>query len=295
MKNRTTRSRGRRGFSRTAGYRWRRLTSRIRLLPDFIIIGVQRSGTTSLYNYLTGNPYVFPAHKKEVHFFDLNFAKGLGWYRAHFPLFLRRLYVEYARGHDLITGEATPAYLFHPLVPERVARTLPRVKLIGVLRNPVDRAYSHYWRKARARRETLSFEEAIGGEPEALWYQWKRALEGETQSGSDLRHSSLLIRRHAYLSRGIYVDQLQAWGRLFSREQMLILCSEDFYADPGMALKKVCAFLNVPNWEAKEYPIYRRGQYPEMGISTRERLIDYYRSHNERLYEYLGVKFDWDK
>jgi hypothetical protein len=271
------------------------LTSPMRLLPDFMIIGVQRGGTTSLYNYLIKNPCIAPATSKEVHFFDLSFKKGVHWYRAHFPLRLQKEYAERIRGHGLITGEASPAYLFHPMVPERVARILPQAKLIVMLRNPVDRAYSHYWNKVRAGRETRPFEEAIRSEPEGLWYEWKEALEAGPQRGDDLRHYSRMLRRHAYLSRGPYADQLQTWRRLFSQEQMLILCSEDFYADPAASLQQVCEFLSVPNWELQEYKRYKQGQYPSMNPATREWLIDYYRPHNERLYEFLDRRFDWDK
>jgi hypothetical protein len=291
MKRRTLRSRWPRVISRY----WRMLTSPMRLLPDFIVIGVQRGGTTSFYRYLTENPCIAPAAVKEMHFFDLRFKNGVHWYRAHFPLFLHKEYAERMRGHNLITGEATPAYLFYPLVPERVARILPRVKLIVMLRNPVDRAYSHYWLQVRVGHESLSFEEAVRREPERLREEWENVSEAGSQHGDDLRHYFRLLGRYSYLSRGLYVDQLQGWGALFPKEQMLILCSEDFYADPAASLQQVCAFLNVPNWELNEYKRYRGGKYPRMNPATREWLIDYYRPHNERLYEYLDMRFDWDK
>jgi hypothetical protein len=143
--------------------------------------------------------------------------------------------------------------------------------------------------------ETRSFEEAIRSEPEGLWHEWKGVLETSPRHGGELRHYSRLVRRHAYLSRGPYVDQLQAWRRFFSQEQMLILCSEDFYGDPAASLQQVCAFLNVPNWELSEYQRHQEGRYPTMNPATREWLLDYYRPHNERLYDYLNARFDWDK
>ena len=130
-------------------HRFRRVTARHRMLPTFIIIGAQRAGTTTLFFYLRSHPDIEgpkPADSsvswpKELHFFDEHFAKGVDWYRAFFPLERSRARAR-AEGHDLITGEATPYYLFHPLVPERVATTVPDVRLIVLLRDPIERAYS---------------------------------------------------------------------------------------------------------------------------------------------------------
>ena len=274
---------------------WRRVTSPVRLLPDFVIIGAQRGGTTSLYAYLTANPCIPPASRKEVHFFDLYFKKGLQWYRSHFPIALLRGYTERIRGERLTAGEATPAYLFHPAVPVRMARALPQVKLIAMLRNPVDRAYSHYWQKVALGRETLPFEEVIANEPPDMWHEWKRAVEGSSREREAVRHYSRWLRRHSYLSRGVYVDQLQEWAAVFSRDQMLVLCSEDFFSDPAAVLGKVCEFIDVPHCRLQEYKKHRQGQYPEMAPATRQRLIDHYREHNERLYAFLGTRFPWDR
>src|SRR5437868_6286833 len=120
---------------------YRATTNWMRLVPDFIIIGAQKGGTTSLYNYLITHPGIAPIYVKEPHFFDTSFSKGLVWYRSHFPTRLEKYYAQHFHKLDFITGEASPYYLFHPLAPERVAKTLPHVKLILVLRNPVDRAY----------------------------------------------------------------------------------------------------------------------------------------------------------
>ena len=122
----------------------RRRTSRLRILPRYLIIGAQKSGTTTLYEYLNQHPAVARSFIQEVHFFDLNFARGLEWYRAHFPTYLRREYVRSRRRMELITGEASAYYLFHPLVCARVRETLPDVRLIVVLRDPVERAWAHY-------------------------------------------------------------------------------------------------------------------------------------------------------
>src|SRR5690348_1015601 len=155
---------------------YRGITSPLRLLPDFLIIGTQRGGTTSLYHYLQAHPCIGPASTKEVHFFDMRFHKGLAWYRGHFPSRIDQYAVEQAHGHSLVTGEATALYLFHPHAPKRVAEALPSVKLIVLLRNPVNRALSHYYHAVKHGQETLSFEEAIQGEEQRTAQEREKLL-----------------------------------------------------------------------------------------------------------------------
>jgi hypothetical protein len=123
---------------------YRTATSRLRLLPNFIIIGSARSGTTSLYNYLVQHPGIAPALRKEVHFFDYNYQRGCSWYQGQFPTHPYMHYMQTIHRQAMITGEASPYYLFHPYVPQRVAQLLPEIKLIALLRNPIERAFSHY-------------------------------------------------------------------------------------------------------------------------------------------------------
>jgi len=257
-------------------------------LPDFIIIGAQRCGTTSLYKYLIEHPCVAPAFRKEVHFFDANFGRGLDWYRAHFPSVPYKYCAKQIRGHNILTGEASPYYIFHPHAPKRVREIVPRVKLIALLRNPVDRADSHYHLRVRDGTETLSFEDALERELEMV----NRERERITQ---DENYHSLAHQRYSYLSRGIYADQLEVWASLFPREQILVLRSEDFYADPPTALRNVLKFLNLPSWEPQDYEKHRQGRYPKMDPATRRRLVSYFEPHNQRLYEFLGVNFEWEE
>ncbi len=263
-------------------------TARIRLLPNFVIIGAQRCGTTSLYHYLCTHPAIASAVKKEVHFFDHFFENGINWYRCHFPTRLYKYCRRQLCRQELLTGEASPYYIFHPLSPHRISQLLPGVKLIALLRNPIDRAYSHYWHEVRRGNETLSFEEAIEREPERLRGERQRIIlhAGEYHSAAFWQFS--------YLTRGIYADQLKVWQPLFSKEQLLILCSRDFYAEPTTTLNKIMAFLNLPSWNWTDDTIYQHGHYPEMATSTRKQLSDYFRLHNERLYELLGRDFYWE-
>lgn len=258
---------------------YRVLTSSLRLMPSFLIIGSQKGGTTSLYRYLTQHPHVKSAFTKELHFFDTNFEKGSDWYRSRFPLCTQ----------DFITGEASPSYIFHPQAPERIAELTPSVKLIALLRNPVDRAYSHYKDNLRKKREDLSFEVAIEQEMERLSGGMERILDNEKYTnGSNFRYS--------YLGRGIYVDQLRKWFDLFSEEQFLILKSEDFYSDPVGCFNQVLEFLKLPKWRLEEYKQFNCNSELKdqaMHPSTRKQLIDYFEPHNQKLSEFLGMNFDW--
>ncbi len=232
-------------------------------LPDFVIIGAQKGGTSFLYYLLTRHPLVEPAARKELHFFDQpeRFRNGAEWYRRCFPQ------PGWKDGRRSITGEATPSYLFDPPVAKRMAEVVPQARLIALLRNPIDRAYSHYQMQVKRGTESSPFEEAI-----------------------EQQHSS-------YVSRGIYVDQLLRWFEFFSKEQILILKSEDFFECPVETLKVVLTFLDLPDWQPEASELQQRrhaGAYRQkMDPSTRRRLEAYFEPHNQRLYECLDVDFGW--
>src|SRR5260370_17949929 len=147
---------------------YRLLTNRIRLLPDYIIIGTQRGGTTSLYFYLTELSGIAEAQNKEVHFFDDYYREGLRWYRSQFPTYFQKYYFERIRKQRFITGESSPYYLYHPVVPKRLAAIRPNARLIVLLRNPVDRSYSHHWLAPQQATEPFPFEKAIKFQAERL-------------------------------------------------------------------------------------------------------------------------------
>lgn len=265
---------------------YRGFTSPVRSLPDFIVVGGKKCGTSSLYDYLVEHPAIAPAFRKEVHFFDKTGGAGKLRYRAYFPSVAYRRYVRQRRGVQMLTGEATPYYLFHPLAPERVRRMVPDVRLVALLRDPVDRAYSHYHHELRNGTEKLSFEEAIAVEA--------RRLNGEQWMVGSGSYDSQSHRRYSYLARGIYVDQIQNWRRYFPKEQLLILKAEDLFEDPSSVLVQTLEFLGLPVLDLGEYGTVNKGGYEDdMDVSTREYLIGYFESHNERLYEYLGKDFGW--
>ena len=265
----------------------RRLSASLRLLPDFIIIGAQRCGTTSLYAYLCSHPAVVPAAKKEIHFFDGACKDNPQVYRSYFPTRLYKSYRQLVRRQTTVTGEASPYYLFHPLAPYNASRMLPRVKLIVLLRNPIERAYSHYWHEVRTGYESLSFEQAIECEGERLKGERERTI---LHKGA---YRSVAHQRFSYLARGIYADQIEVWQRLFHKEQMLILRSETFYAEPAATLGRVADSLGLSPHTFKADIVYQQGNYPEMATSTRKDLEEYFLPHNARLFALLGRDLEW--
>jgi hypothetical protein len=249
---------------------WRYLTADLRSLPDFVIIGAQRGGTTSLYRWLCSNPRVVPAARKEIHYFDVHYSKGKRWYRAHFPI---------ARP-GRITGEASPYMLFHPLAAERAARDLPSsTRFIVLLRDPVQRAISHYWSSRQYDGwETEPLERAIELEPQRLAGETEKVLRGERSFG----HAT-----YSYLSRGEYARQLRDWFAAVGRERVLVLESERLYADPAVSAS-VLEWLSLPVHD-QPFPVSNRmerldPESPELVA----RLEEHFEPHNRALFELLG-------
>jgi plasmid stabilization system protein ParE len=260
---------------------WRRLSSPARVLPDFLIIGAQKAGTTSLYEYLSTHPHVIPALKKEIKFFDLNYAAGINWYRSHFPF-------AYKMRSGKITGESSPYMIFHPLAPQRVKWHLPKVRLIALLRDPVDRAYSHYQMNVRTGREHLSFEEALEKEVERLEGVREKLLQG-TSTSSVYNYISF-----SYLAKGCYAEQLERWYAHFPPRNILVLRSEELFEYPQIIYSRAIEFLELSHWELPVYHAYNRGKYTnDLSPRTRNFLADYFRPHNRRLFTLLGEDFAW--
>jgi len=264
--------------------RYRQRTAPFRALPDFIIIGAQKSGTTSLYHYLKQHPQISPAIRKEVHFFDGGlrpevdtFAKGAAWHRAHFPL-RRKL------GHDVKVFEASPLYMFHPLAPDRIASIIPDVKLIAVLRDPVERAISHYGHEKRKGRESLPILEAMMAEESRL----EGALREKNYKSHEFIHFS-------YKARGRYAEQLLRYCNRFPAENILILQNRDLLLRTRETLCSVFKFLGV-NPSHKITDLTPRNTAPER-IEIEQDVVEYLRAyfvpHNQKLCDVIGQDPGW--
>lgn len=252
-------------------------------LPTFIIIGAQKAGTTSLYSYLREHPDVLPCAYKEVWYFDLNYHKGTKWYRRQFvdPSSLPD-----ADSRQYAVGEATPYYLFHPWAPQRIWRTVPDVKLIVLLRDPIARAYSQFQHNVRKHRESLSFLEAIERERQVFASEQERFCSDPSYAGEFHRH-------YAYLNRSCYADQLEEYLRYFDRRQLLILKSEELFADPGPAYAQTLEFLGLPRHELEDARALNVGRYDQRSIPGHDELRRHFEIPNRKLFDMLGVDFGW--
>jgi hypothetical protein len=271
------------GAKRVAGL----MSQSLRVLPDFIIIGAQRSGSTSLYKYLIQHPGVLPGSMKEVHFFDAHYQKGVSWYRSFFPL--AATMQKMADSHDgiVLTGEATPYYLFYPHAPQRIHDTLPKVKLIAILRNPVERAYSHYQHEVQLGVEQLSFSEAIEREKSEIPAETKKILEDEM-------YLSFSHQNYSYLSRGRYIEQMELWGQHIPMKDLLVLKSEDLFTKPGRVLQQACDFLGVEYEDSSDFQVHNSLPYQDLDPEMHAYLSEYFRPFNARLYDFLDMDFNWE-
>lgn len=258
---------------------FRRMTAFYRRSPNYLIIGTQKGGTTSLHGYLAQHPQVAASTTKEVHYFDKNYHRGENWYRTHFPL--------KAVSTHALCGESSPFYLFCPNSPARAAAMLPEVKIIVLLRNPVDRAYSHYQLTKRRNREPLSFEDAVAAEPERLAGERERLI-------ADATYNSTSYRNYSYVSRGFYLQQLSEWWKHFPKRQFLVLQSENFFRDTANVFDRVLDFLKLDRWHPAKFANLYPGKYStRIEPQTREVLQQRFSPHNELLFSALGRSFDW--
>lgn len=247
------------------------------MLPGYLVVGTKRGGSTSLSEWIAEHPQVAPCRTgKGSHFFDVNHHRGEAWFRSAFPR---------QAGDWRITGEGSPYYMFHPLAAQWIAETLPQVKLIAVLRDPVERAWSHHKYEAARGLEELGFVEALDAEPSRLAGERERMI-------ADPSYDSFEYRYHAYLARGHYAEQLTHLGTFFPPEQVLVLKSEDLFANPTTELSRVWDFLGVDQVALDGLRAHKVGasksSVPEPVV---ERLADYYAPHNEALFALTGIDF----
>jgi hypothetical protein len=224
---------------------------------------------------------------KKTWFFDDHYSRGELWYRSHFPTRQQRDEVALRHGAPVLTGEAAPYYMFHPCVPARVAATIPDVRLIVVLRNPIDRAWSHWKERRASGAEPLDFAEALAQEDTRIAGEEGRLL-------AEPNYISTAYDQFSYRSRGRYLEQLERWWGVFPREQVFIMRSEDMYANPNSALAELHEFLGLP-FVPVTAP-HRFNYLPGAPLSPeiRSELAAYYRPHVAALEAALSRKMRWD-
>ena len=276
--------------------------------PRFLIIGAQKAGTTALFYYLAKHPNLIPSSEKEIEFFTPElFAgwpehpyhfilcastgthfcdppthrKAIAWYHSHFPL-------PHELGWHRMTYEATPEYLYYPAATERIFRYDPKIKLIVLIRDPIERAFSA-WNMYRhfgegdyrpliyaPRRETREFDDAIRDELNEI-------------------HSEKVMLEPGYVRRGLYYEQLLRYFKFFEREQILILDSRALKNNASSVLEQVINFLGLPLHGGEgEWPPFHVGRYetPIPGATLRL-LREFYKPYNDQLYQLLDHDFGW--
>ena len=259
------------------------ITGPFRVLPDFIIIGSMKCGTTSLYYDICEHPCVSAAAYDEIGFFDSNFHLGLNWYRSMFPT---KGQIDDVRRKEgvAITGEDTPFYFWNPIAAKRIQKILPNIKLIIILRNPIDRAYSEYQDLVSRESNSPSFETFIENE---INTRKKGIIITE-------ENFEIFNQNDSYLLKGIYIDQLKIWAGLFPKEQIFTLSTESLNSDPTASMESVFQYLNLPDYKIKNTQHQKQKKYTPMDSQTRKLLIEFFKPHNERLFKFIGKKFDWE-
>lgn len=276
--------------ARRAGHRvYRALgtaTASLRLQPSFIMIGAQRCGTTSLFRTLLAHPQLVASkYRKGINYFDLNYYRGIRWYRGHFPI------AEIARRRAPGPGgpvafEASGYYLYHPFALDRLARDLPDVKLVVMLRDPVQRAFSAYKHEYARGYELESFERALELEDQRLAGEIDRMRR-------DIRYESLPHRHHSYRHRGHYAEQLEHVLQLFGREQLHVIDSAAYFDEPAREYRELLAFLGLPPFEPAAFARFNARPGSLMQARTQKFLEEYYVPHDERLVKLLGRPLRW--
>jgi hypothetical protein len=273
------------------------ITADLRPPPDFLLIGTKRGGTTSFYFDLIAHPsYVRlfpppvpvlkPDATKGVHYFDTHFTRGPRWYRSFMPSSTARRLAGVRASGPVVTGEASPYYLFHPMAAERANAEVPHAKIIVLLRDPVVRTHSHWKERRRQSAEPLEFVDALTAEPERLVGERERLV-------ADPSYISYPWEQQSYALQSEYADPLARWIELFGRDRVHVAVSERYYADPAQVLADVDEFLGVPRRQTSTGTVRNAAAgsplSPELDRQLRERFAE----PNQRLQQLTGHTYPW--
>ncbi|MDJ0509689.1 MAG: sulfotransferase domain-containing protein [Crocosphaera sp.] len=256
--------------------------------PDFLIIGTQKAGTTSLYNYLVQHPQIIGNKTwKEVRYFDVpeHYQQGWSWYLGCFPSKIER--------GNRLTFDVSPSYLYFPGVPQRIKEDLGPIKMIAILRNPVDRAYSAWKMYHSFANNALVAENnrKIGDNR-----PFSQAIDQELNSECEAD-----IYPYDYINRGKYVEQLNNYYQHFDKNNLLIISFEELKQNKRALLNKIVNFLGIQPFpetvfQQLEEKSYNVGKPVEITADHREvleKLSSYFIPFNEKLYKLLNYSYDW--
>jgi len=263
------------------------ITGFIRVIPDFLVIGAKRCGTTSLYQHLSEHPCISRSPRDNIGFFNENYHLGINWYKSLFPTVFYKKKME-SKNKQCLFFDVTSTYMEEELTAKNVYEVNPNQKIIVILRNPVDRAYSHYHVNVKEKSEKRSFEDAIFEEMNRI--KSERIIQNKNKNLRVFTPNNI-----HYLKKGFYALQLKSWFKIFPREQILVLSTEEFQEDQNIIYKKIFDFLNIPNMKIKSTEKMEKGNYIPMKHDTQNLLLDYFRQYNHELFELINSEFDWKK
>jgi hypothetical protein len=246
--------------------------------PDFLVIGAAKSGTSQLIHCLYQHPMIVGTKGGvEVHYFTLNYSMGVEWYQSKF---------EKRRFPNQLIGEKSPSYLSFPIAAQRAHDHFPNLKIIMILRNPIDRSYSFYQMRKRSRQEPLdTFEKALNSELERTHLQTYGLPVNQSREEMDP------YRCFGYVSRSIYIYQVDAWLQFFPFTQILVIDSKDLQNNPDQTLNQVYAFLGLPEFHGHVMQPNLVNTYEPMDPETRKRLSIFFEPYNQALEQLWGVNF----
>ena len=239
-----------------------------------MIIGAQKSGTTSAYSYINDHPSVRRAARKEVHYFDLHYRRSVAWYQSFFPMGNGR--------RRWVTGEASPSYMMDPQVPQRVHDLIPDVRIVVLLRDPIERAYSHF----NHMRETGV--EPIGNFVEALEAEQERMQEVDS-----FGEASIMRLRFAYARRGFYGEQLQRWFDLFPRNSIRVFLTTELANSSQTFASAAYSFLQLPPHRLRNTKVRNSRSYDPMPVMAYERLSKIYAEDGAVVEKLTGLSVPW--
>ena len=267
---------------------FRMFTSPIRLMPDVIIAGFHKTSTTSLHYYLIQHPNIGAPTRKEIGYFSTFFWRGESWYRSHFPTTFSKFFKSLKK-QNFIVLDSDPICSFHPLSPQRVKERLPKTKIIFVLRNPIDRAWSDYNQDIRKGHfPDISFQEKI--KKDELSFQ-KRMEQFKNEKMLDGKKHTIY---RPYLSISKYIIHINNWLEYFPKNQILFLTTDEIDLDLNKSLNKIFNFLEIPSKNISSIERQNVGKYPKMDPETRQQLIEFFKPYNKKLETLLEKSFHWD-
>lgn len=268
--------------ARAAALAWGWVSADLRPPPDILVVGAQRAGTTTLFRLLSEHPGLRrPTLTKGTGYFDDNFGHGMRWYRAHFPLRSPR-----RSAARPLAFECSGYYLFHPCAPERIARALPGVQVVVMVRDPVARAYSAYRHEVARGFETLSFEEALAQEAERTAGEADRLRDHPGAVSHEHRH-------HAYVQRGEYARQIARFRAAVGADHVHVVDADRLFADPVGVFADLQRRLGLPVWQPEEVGRWNERPGEPLASDLEDALRHHFEIHDLALAELLGARPSW--